>query len=79
MPGHHNVIMLHKVYVSFVIYISKTKTWQQPKFKKCNYLKHNPKLAAKATDFQKDNENWVQPSYAQVTACAPLKRPSLRI
>ena len=40
-------------------------------------LKHNPKPVAKATDFQEDNENWVQPSYAQVTAGAPLKRSSL--
>ena len=53
------------------------KTLQQPKFKKCNYLKHNQKPAPKATDFQEDNENWVQPSYAQVTARRPLKRPSL--
>ena len=26
-------------------------------------LKQNPKPAAKATDFQEDNKNWVQPSY----------------
>ena len=31
------------------------KTLQQPKFDKYNYLKHNPKPAAKATDFQEDN------------------------
>ena len=47
------------------------KTLQQYKFKKNNYLKHNPKPATKATDFQEDNENWVS-----VTICAPLKRPS---
>ena len=52
------------------------ETLQQLKFKKYNYLKHNPKPAAKAIDFQEDNENCVQPSYAQVTARAPLKRPS---
>ena len=32
------------------------KTLQQRKFKKYNYLKHNPKPAVKATDFQKDSE-----------------------
>ena len=31
------------------------KTLQQPKFDKYNHLKHNPKPAAKATDFQEDN------------------------
>ena len=40
------------------------KTLQQRKFKKHNYLKHNPKPAAKVTDLQEDNENWVQPSHA---------------
>ena len=55
------------------------KTLQQYKFKKYNYLKHNPKPAGKATDFQEDNENWVQSSYPQVIARAPLKRPSLTI
>ena len=53
------------------------KTLQQRKFKKYNYIKHNPKPAAKATNFQEDNKNWVQPSYAQATARAPLKRTSL--
>ena len=53
------------------------KTLQQRKFKKYKYLKHNPKPAAKVTDFREDNENWVQPSYAQVTACASLKKANL--
>ena len=53
------------------------KTLQQRKLKKYNCLKHNLKPAVKATDFQEVNENWVQPSYAQVTARAPLKKPSL--
>ena len=35
------------------------KTLQQRKFKKYNSLKHNPNPAAKATDFQEDNANWV--------------------
>ena len=40
------------------------KILQQCRFKKRNYLRHNPKPAAKAADFQEDNEIWVQPSYA---------------
>ena len=35
------------------------KTLQQRKFKKYNSLKHYPNPAAKATDFQEDNANWV--------------------
>ena len=50
------------------------KILQQRKSKKYNDLKHYPKPVAKATE---DNENWVQPSNAQVTARAPLETPSL--
>ena len=53
------------------------KTLQLRKLKKYNCLKRNPKPAVKATDFQEVNENWVQPSYAQVTARVPLKKASL--
>ena len=53
------------------------KTLQQRELKKYNCLKRNPKPAVKATDFQEVNENWVQPSYAQVTARVPLKKASL--
>ena len=53
------------------------KTLQQRKFDKYSYLKHNPKPAAKPTDFQEDNYNWVQTSYTNVTTRTPLKRPSL--
>ena len=65
----HNTIQINKK--------ATKKTLKECKFKKYNYLKHNPKPAIKATDLQEDNENWVQPSYAQVTACPSLKRPSL--
>ena len=41
---------------------SNQENFTQHKFKKWNDLKHNPKPAAKATDFQEDNENWVQSS-----------------
>ena len=65
----HNTIQINKK--------ATKKTLKECKFKKYNYLKHNPKPAIKTTDLQEDNENWVQPSYAQVTACPSLKRPSL--
>ena len=53
------------------------KNLQHCKFKKYNYLKHNPKPAGKANNFQEDNENWAHFSYAQVTAHTPPKRPCL--
>ena len=56
---------------------SSKETLQQRKFKKYYYLKYNSKPIAKTTDFREDNENWVQPSYAQVTARALLK-PTMR-
>ena len=50
------------------------KTRKEPrKLQNSVTLKHKSKTAVKPIDFQEDSENWVQPSYAQVTAGAPLK------
>ena len=40
-------------------------------------LKQNQKPAANLADVHKANENSVKPSYVQVTALTPLKRPNL--